>query len=131
MRDFHDVQESLTFLRSICEEVNPPKEAGKKVSRGFDPDGSRYLFDGTLLAVGWKQYDTDQDAWYFGMWYHPEIMATFCYCEGDLILVECATEDAWGKELAEMSDLYGAPPPAFVVIDASGVTEVFDSNSRP
>lgn len=46
-------------------EVN---ERGNTIFRSFHP-ADRYQFDFNLCSKkkGWKQYDTSQDAWYFGV----------------------------------------------------------------
>lgn len=90
---------------------------GNTVISGFLLDGDRYAFDAALLKQGWTQYDTEQDAWYFGVWVHLEEMMIFTYCEGDLILVKCPTKENLKAELDDAERLYGNPPPAFTAID--------------
>ena len=40
--------------------------------KGTFHDTDRYAFDFNLCEVknGWRQYDTGNDAWYFGIWVH-------------------------------------------------------------
>lgn len=80
---------------------------------------------------GWTQYDTDQDAWYFGIWVHMEKRLILTYAEGDLSLVECASSENLKLELAGMAECYGPPPPSMVAIDTDTgqVTEVY--SERP
>ena len=56
---------------------------GNTVESGFNghPDRSRYWYDcgKGLPGVGWKQFDTKQDASYFGVWVNFETRQTFCY----------------------------------------------------
>jgi len=82
----------------------------------------RYYWDfGPCSAAnGWVQYDTKQDASYFGVWVHVGTRRTLTYCEGDLSLVECPAEDSFKAELAHMAEFYGEPPPALKVIHADG-----------
>lgn len=91
---------------------------------------SRYLFDGDICkpSEGWKQYDTDQDAWYFGVWVQTEARWILTYAEGDLSLVQCPTAESFKAELASMAKFYGDPPPAWTVIDtdAGTLTKYFD-----
>ena len=104
------------------------------VSPEYKWDGSRYIYDGTRCkgSEGWCTYDTDQDASYFGVWYHAEHRMVVTYCEGDETIAVCATPEAWAKEVAELSEFYGAPPPAIVAIDLDGsVTEFYDEKARP
>jgi hypothetical protein len=93
--------------------------------------GGRYQFDSKLLREGYRQYDTDQDAWYFGVWYHSAARIVVTFAEGDATVVECATPEAWSAEVAAMAAFYGDPPPAFVVFDANGRTDVYDPTARP
>jgi len=91
--------------------------------------GDRYTYDFDLCipSKGWTQYDTTQDAWYFGMWVHVADRKIFTYCEGDRILVACSTDEGFKAELADAESFYGPPPPAFIVFDGAGNrTEVFD-----
>jgi hypothetical protein len=87
----------------------------------------RYEFDFERCKAsdGWTQYDTDQDAWYFGVWVHEAERLTFTYAEGDITLVECPTEESFRAELADMARCYGPPPPAFRVIGEDFTAEVY------
>jgi ABC-type transport system substrate-binding protein len=59
---------------------------------------------------GWKQYDTSQDAWYFGVWVHPEKRVIITYAEGDITVVRCPTNESYHAELKSMAEFYGPPP---------------------
>jgi hypothetical protein len=87
----------------------------------------RYEFDFERCSHknGWTQYDTDQDAWYFGVWVHVEERLTFTYCEGDISLVVCKDEESFQAELADMARCYGLPPPVFKVIGEDFKAEVY------
>ena len=52
----------------------------------FIMDGGRYPFDQVSRRLGFYQYDTPQDAWYFGLWVNPEKLQIVCYAEGDVIV---------------------------------------------
>lgn len=86
------------------------------------PGYDRYQFDMTHCAAedGWEQYDTDQDAWYFGVWVRLSTRETVTYAEGDITHVSAPTDEAFAAELASMADFYGDPPPAFKVITGDG-----------
>ena len=87
-----------------------------------------YDFDECSAAKGWTQYDTDQDAWYFGVWVHREKLLILTFAEGDETLTTCATRESFAEELAAMAEFYGDPPPAFIVYDQDGArTEVYDT----
>lgn len=90
---------------------------------------NRYFFDSGLCAHsrGWQQYDTQQDASYFGYWVHPTDLLTFTYCEGDLHLVVCPTVGSLRSELARSAEFYGDPPPCALMFGNDGVlTKVYD-----
>ena len=72
------------------------------VIRDFCP-GDRYVYDFTLCkpSDGWAQIDTGQCASYFGEWANPELRWIFSYIEGDLVLVKCASNEAFVRELRE------------------------------
>jgi hypothetical protein len=111
-----------------CYRQQPWKNGrGNTVHPGSQPQGDRYLFDFRVCApaFGWVQYDTDQDASYFGVWVHAEERLTFTYCEGDLSLVQCETEESFQAELKDMARCYGSPPPAFRVIGEGYRAEVY------
>ncbi|KKN37278.1 hypothetical protein LCGC14_0765160 [marine sediment metagenome] len=102
---------------------------GNTVLRSFHST-ERYRFDFKLCTAekGWRQYDTDQDAWYFGVWVHPEKRLIVTYAEGDVTVTKCPTEEGYHAELSYMAEFYGPPPPAFITIDYpnGGITKYFD-----
>lgn len=100
-------------------EVN---ERGSTIERTFFEDGNRYNYDFCLCTkqLGWQQYDTDQDAWYFGVWIHQAKRQILTYAEGDETLVTCPTEEIFQAEIASLNEFHGKPPPAFISYDMSG-----------
>jgi hypothetical protein len=107
-------------------------ERGNVVRHNFIEHGDRYRFDFNLCAStkGWTSFDTDQDAWYFGIWGHPERREIVTYAEGDVIQVECPTPESFAAEVAYMDACYGVAP-AFTVIDAESgdVTKVYQDRT--
>jgi hypothetical protein len=82
------------------------------VQRGSD---ERYRYDFNYLKPpAWAQYDTDQDAWYFGIWVNTAERMVFTYAEGDRSLTICPDDEHLRAELKHMADFYGPPPPAFI-----------------
>ena len=81
---------------------------GNMVIREFAP-GERYQFDfgACSSANGWMQYDTDQDAWYFGAWVHKARRLIFTYAEGDCTTVACPDALSFNREIASMNRFYG------------------------
>lgn len=57
-----------------------------KVQHEFLEDATRYDFDRALcsFAQGWAQFDTTQDASYYGCWINPTQRKFVQYAEGDL-----------------------------------------------
>lgn len=106
---------------------------GNEVEHGFNghPGRDRYWYDFGDGLPGfrgdWIQYDTHQDASYFGVWVNPKTLQTFTYCEGDTTLVTCPDKEHLRSELDAMAAFYGDPPPAFKVVHEDGsVTLVYD-----
>ncbi|GAH03633.1 unnamed protein product [marine sediment metagenome] len=108
-------------------EVN---QRGNTVERSFR-DTERYQFDFKLCTSkkGWKQFDTSQDAWYFGVWVHPGKREIVTYAEGDITVVKCPTEESYHAELKSMAEFYGPPPPAFTTVDypTGKITKYYDT----
>jgi hypothetical protein len=111
-------------------------DRGNAIYRGPEADSriggrgsDRYGYDADLCATrkGWRQFDTDQDACYFGFWVNVQERKTFTYCEGDRILVECPTRQSFIEELRDAETFYGAAPPAFICFGMNGSrAEYFD-----
>jgi hypothetical protein len=104
-------------------------EDGVEVFRTFIEDGSRYMFDTGPCSrkEGFRQYDTDQDAWYFGVWVNMEKRIVVTYAEGDLYVKVFPDEAVFRKGLEEMSDYYGPQPPAMIAYDTDGIRSEFYS----
>jgi len=102
---------------------------GNIVERGFrfNADRYEYDFDKCSSEKGWVQYDTEQDASYFGVWVHPEKRLMFTYVEGDTVLVTCVSEESYYTELVSMAEFYGSPPWAFKMYCKNGtMIKVYD-----
>ena len=80
--------------------------SGNEMHLWFMLYGSRYPFDAVLCKEGWEQFDTHQDANYFGVWVHYEKLQTITYCEGDISLVCCKTNEDHVQEVKEMESFY-------------------------
>lgn len=65
---------------------------------------NRYFFDTRLK--GFEQFDTEQDAWYFGVWVSAEHLCTVTYCEGDITVVICEDKDHYNAEIQSYIDFY-------------------------
>ena len=104
-------------------------DRGNAVSSAFVGSCDRYVFDSKLCTAdnGFEQFDTDQDAHYFGVWVNRKEMVTVTYAEGDLTLVACASLEGFKAEIADAEEFYGKAPPMAIGIDLDGaVTEFYD-----
>ena len=110
-----------------------PNDRGNIISRGFDHSLTRYSFDFGPCAhgSGWQQYDTSQDASYFGVWVHLEDRRIVTFAEGDITIIDCPTAESFRAELASMAEFYGPAPAAFVVYDADAGTVTEFTQDRP
>ena len=126
----YDTTASLQqFLHSMMVKGQRWNERENLIHDFFWMGGERYKFDFDLctIANGWVQYDTSQDASYFGAWVNVDRQQTLTYTEGDITLVTCPTKESFKAELDDASKFYGAPPPAFKTIDDDGtVTHYYD-----
>ena len=102
---------------------------GNTIQRGFDM-ADRYKFDFGMCRT-WKQYDTDQDAPYFGVWVNEKTMQIFTYAEGDTSLVTCKDLDSYHPELKSMAEFYGPQPAAFTAINIENKTITKYYDNRP
>ena len=102
---------------------------GNTIHDMFMPS-ERYIIDfaDDYKTEGWKQYDTDQDASYFGVWVNIDKRLTLTYAEGDWSLVVCADAEHLQAELDDMAQFYGPLPYCAVSYDTSGNrTEYYDA----
>ena len=104
-------------------------ERGNSIERSFNPS-DRYKYDFGKCRE-WTQYDTDQDAWYFGVWVNQRTREILTYAEGDETLVKCPTAESFIAELASMAEFYGPPPPAFTTINFTDNTITKHYDKRP
>lgn len=97
-------------------------ERGNILTHSFLVGRERGFYDGTL-GDGWKQWDTDQDAWYFGIWVHAKERKILTFAEGDETLVVCPTQETFEAEIESLKDFFGETYRIAIVIDEDGATE--------
>ena len=85
-------------------------------------DSERYAVDFApdFTSEGWEQFDTDQDAHYFGVWVNPAKRLTLCYAEGDWMLVGCETDADYNREIAGLIEFHGEGRIALVIDGETG-----------
>lgn len=78
------------------------------VTSAFVENLSRYFFDErvTRQGAGWQQWDTSQDASYFGVWVHRDLRQILTFAEGDITVVECLDDERFKAEIESMERLY-------------------------
>lgn len=96
---------------------------GNECYRTFAPS-ERYIVDFAkdFVKSDWKQFDTSQDAHYFGVWVNPEELKILTYAEGDWNLIVCERIGAYNDEIRFMNEFYSEGF-EFKVIDENGTTE--------
>lgn len=96
---------------------------GNVVERSHSAYHDRYAYDFDFCrpSFGWQQFDTDQDASYFGAWVNKRMLKTLTYAEGDLIVVTCPDPHHYNLEIMDMCRFYGV---GFIAksYDEAGVT---------
>lgn len=78
------------------------------IRRAFLPS-ERYRIDFAedVHAEAWEQFDTDQDASYFGFWVNKTTFQTLTYAEGDWIHVSCVDAAHYNAEIEHAIRFYG------------------------
>ena len=67
-----------------------------------DSERCRYNMDNVHIGLGFYQFDTSQDAIYFGTWVNPSGLQVLQYAEGDISLVTCKSVQDYENQLAKM-----------------------------
>jgi hypothetical protein len=90
-------------VRDVC-----PNDQGNTVVRRHR-SADRYIFDfdSDFRSLGWLQFDTDQDASYFGVWVNRRLFRTLSYCEGDVYLVVCVDVEHYNAEIKALCEFHG------------------------
>ena len=102
----------------------PATEDDCTVRRSF-MSSERYLIDfaDDFKSEGWEQFDTDQDASYFGVWVNRRQFLTLNYAEGDWTLVECHDQARYDREIKRMCEFYGEGFIAKAIESDGSITE--------
>ena len=69
--------------------------------------GSRYWFDENLNPHLWEQYDTSEDAAYFGVWVNKSERCILTFAEGDITLGWSPTVEQFNAQIKAANDFYG------------------------
>jgi hypothetical protein len=98
-----------------------------RIVYGCGYGGSRYLFDFELNLKEWLQFDTTEDAHYFGIWVNPRTLEILTFAEGDVSLVVYADAETYNAGIDRLRELH-THAPAFIAIDLDGITEFYDNS---
>ncbi len=109
----------------------PGTSAGCTCRKAFLPS-ERYIIDFAedFNTEGWQQFDTDQDAHYFGVWINARQRLILTYCEGDWTLEECPSTDHYRDAVKRLCDFYGEGRICRVIDDKGGVTDYVQDRSE-
>ena len=104
---------------------------GNAMWETFLEEGDRYRFDWLLHdeGEGWKQFDTDSDASYFGVWLNKSGKLVLSYAEGDLSVTQCDTDSAYNREVAALCAFH-APAPFAKALGEDGWTHYYQDRSE-
>jgi hypothetical protein len=93
----------------------------------FHPNWDRYKTEEHLRRVwkGWQQWDTDQDAWYYGVWVNFSRRMIVTYCEGDLYITISLDDASYKAEIQRLKDFHGEAPVTAWAIDADGTQTLY------
>lgn len=105
---------------------------GNRIERSTLAGADRYLFDlGECHPDnGWVQFDTDEDASYFGVWVHPEKREVLTFAEGDVSRVVCDTEDGYRVEIEALCRFYKTAPAFKTISDDGTITEYYQDRDE-
>ena len=77
---------------------------GCTIIRSFHLYRERFFYDFSL--IGWENYDTPQDASYFGVWVNKNALSVITFAEGDEVRAIAPDQKAFEAELADMARFY-------------------------
>lgn len=124
--DLKSVHSWCEWIKQHGEQDSGPNVRGNVVHR-LHFSSSRYPIDSadTFCAEGWEQFDTDQDAEYFGFWVNTRERLTLTYAEGDWHLVVCPTRETYLAEIQDAIRIYGEGYIAKVIDCATTEVTIF------
>jgi hypothetical protein len=98
----------IATLLSVADQDAEPNSRGNTIYRITHSTG-RYCVDfaDDFTAEGWEQFDTDQDASYFGVWLNKSKLMFLSYCEGDWCLAACPDVAHYNAEVEAAIQFHG------------------------
>ncbi len=119
----------ITGIDRLLDEAEEATDPRGNPMRQLLIPGDRYRFDFNLDLGEWQQFDTDNDASYFGVWVNKTTLRTLQFIEGDLYLTQCADAAAYDAEIAALCSFYTAAS-AFVAIGETGTTAYYQDRAQ-
>ncbi|WP_119327787.1 hypothetical protein [Cysteiniphilum halobium] len=99
-----------------------------KKTENFVENGDRYYYDDKLCFNGdYEQFDTDQDAWYFGVWVNKKTMTIVTYAEGDETTIQCENTEEYNSEIKKLCEFYKENRYAAAIDIAGNMTEFYQN----
>lgn len=101
-------KEFIQLTESIANDEFPLEvnSRGNTVERSFKSDDMCGAMTENEINEDWERFYTSQDAHYFCFYISRESMKTFCYCEGDIILVTCPAVESYNAEIDDVIKFY-------------------------
>lgn len=96
----------LADILSMLKKQKPEHTKDATSYHMFFPS-NRYVVDYSIQSTTWEQFDTDQDAEYFGVWMNKHTQRSLTYAEGDWYLHIFNSPDLYDKNLIEAFKYYG------------------------
>jgi hypothetical protein len=113
-----------TLLERLQQQPAEIKPNGNRLHRFFFHT-ERYVVDFAPDFGGWEQFDTSQDAWYFGVWVHPGRFMVLTYCEGDWCLAVCEGPAQYNIEIEDCIRFYDEGESARTIDFRTGATTIY------
>ena len=87
---------------------------GNRVESYFFPVDRTYFENKQKNSDGWEQYETDMDAWHFGVWINALRKQIVTFSRGDITRIYCSTEKGFRAEIDALDEKYRAKEPVKV-----------------
>ena len=95
-------------------------------------DSERYVidFDPDFTKLGWKQFDTDQDAPYYGVWVNKKERMYLNYAEGDWTLRISPSDELFNKDIKELCEFHKPAKFASSITRDGELTQYFQDRKK-
>jgi hypothetical protein len=102
-----------------------------KKTETFVGNSDRYYYDEKLCFNGdYEQFDTDQDAWYFGIWVNKKTMTIVTYAEGDESTIQFENADEYNSEIKKLCEFYKETRYAAVIDESGNQTNLYQNRAH-